>query len=709
MDKHHKKLIKRYISWVMLALFVLALAVMPLFAQQKAEADGPQASILSAKAQSRDIATQIIGGGQLTGESTESVTIPATVKLTEYLVDNGDIVAAGDPVARVDKVSVMLAMVEVQETLDYLAEQIADAKEDTASNTVTAQAGGLVKILYGAPGDAVRDVMLEHGALAVLSLDGRMAVRLDCKTDFTYGSIVQVAFSDGTKAEGKVESASGGQLIVSLKDNGYAIGESVTIQSPDGTALGTGELYIHNPWNATAYYGTISAVYAAEGRTVTAGTTLFQLENSEHTPEFQLLNAQRQEYEELMQELFTMHQSGLITAPQSGFLSGVDMESSFLLSATEEEQGWFFQLLSSADEEEPTESPEAPTDAPEDPTDPDSPDPPTDPDTPEDPTDPDPEDPTEPVDPGTGAYKVRVGQVIAADQGALSLKAYPADISCDSLSEITVDTKLMTSQIARNISGSTVLEMDLATPHGTPIVTGDILLFVTDTAAGTGYIVWAGNQEVSSGNMGGMGNLPGFGGMTGGFGGFGGFGGQTQTQTFTPYPLDTVTVAQVTSQDTMTLEITIDEQDITKLHMQMDASITVEALTGQKFPATISRISNSGINSGGSSKFTVRLTLSRSDDMLPGMHATAYLTLDTARSALTIPVAALNDTGSRVFVYTGYDEKTETFLNPVTVTTGASDGEYVQILSGLAEGDTVFYAYYDTLEISRAPEPAFSF
>ena len=182
-----------------------------------------------------------------------------------------------------------------------------------------------------------------------------------------------------------------------------------------------------------------------------------------------------------------------------------------------------------------------------------------------------------------------------------------------------------------------------------------------------------------------------------------------QAETFTPYSLDTVTIATVTSQEKMTLEVTIDEQDITKLQTGMEASVTIDALTGQVFPATITKISNTGTNAGGSSKFTVRFTLSKSGDMLPGMHAAAFLTMETAPSVLTVPVAALNESGTQVFVYTSYDEKTEVFGNPVPVTTGISDGEYVQILSGITEGAVIYYPYYDTLEISNIPEPAFGF
>lgn len=56
--------------------------------------------------------------------------------------------------------------------------------------------------------------------------------------------------------------------------------------------------------------------------------------------------------------------------------------------------------------------------------------------------------------------------------------------------------------------------------------------------------------------------------------------------------------------------------------------------------------------------------------------------------------------GNQTVVYTAYDEKTETLLNPVAVKVGSSDGETVEILEGLTSGQTYYYAYYDTLEIS---------
>ena len=194
------------------------------------------------------------------------------------------------------------------------------------------------------------------------------------------------------------------------------------------------------------------------------------------------------------------------------------------------------------------------------------------------------------------------------------------------------------------------------------------------------------------------------GGMMGGMmGGVGGMGGGT-VATFEPYSLETITVASVTSQKEMTLEITIDEQDIAKVSPDMAATVTLDALQGESFPATVTSIGAEGVNSGGSSKFTVELTLEKSANMLPGMSASAVLPLYRAEGVLRLPAEALSQQGTETIVYTGFDEEGEALINPVTVTTGVSDGQWVEILSGLSEGDTIWYGYYDTLPLSLTPD-----
>lgn len=215
---------KRILAWAAMALVVLLLAVMPMLASGRDAASGQQASILSAAAGYQNVDTQIIGGGQLSSEASIRIKVPEQVKLIEYLVENGDIVSEGDVIAAVDKVSVMTAITGVQETLDYLSDEIADAGSDSSSDRVKVLAGGTVKVIYAQKGEAVQDVMLEHGALAVLSLDDTMAVQLEVNTELKPGDTVSVAITGSTEAAGRVKSNLNGVLTVTMEDDDYEVG-----------------------------------------------------------------------------------------------------------------------------------------------------------------------------------------------------------------------------------------------------------------------------------------------------------------------------------------------------------------------------------------------------------------------------------------------------------------------------------------------------
>ena len=177
-----------------------------------------------------------------------------------------------------------------------------------------------------------------------------------------------------------------------------------------------------------------------------------------------------------------------------------------------------------------------------------------------------------------------------------------------------------------------------------------------------------------------------------------------QESAFETYSLEMVDVAAVTPQRTMTLDITVDELDIKALQVGMTARVKINALGGEKYTATITEIGNTGTNNGGSSKYTVQLTMDRTGNMLSGMNASATIVLDTVKNVLTVPATALVEQGNKTIVYTGYDEETEMLQNPVEVKVGSSDGEIVEILEGLEEGQTYYYAYYDTLEVSFVPD-----
>ena len=346
MDKARKKNIKRIISLICAVVIVGLLAAMPLIAKQEAEKNGPQASILSGTVTRTDLDTELIGGGTLAEEEAVTLSVPVTVKLTKFLVQNGDAVTEGTPIASVDRVTVMKAISDVQETLEYLSEEIEKAGDTNTRESVTALAGGTVKIVYAQKGDSVQDVMLEHGALAVLSLDGLMAVDLEVESDLSVGTAVTLTMSDGTEAAGKISKNLAGAMTVTVEDDAYPVGDPVRISADNGTDIGTGELSIYSPWNATAYTGTVDSVQIRAGDTLRAGKSLMVLRDVGYSATYRQLTGKRQEYEEMMLDLFKMYQTETITAPCDGVVSGIDKNSAQLLAANG--QGYVLNFLANA-------------------------------------------------------------------------------------------------------------------------------------------------------------------------------------------------------------------------------------------------------------------------------------------------------------------------------------------------------------------------
>ena len=704
MEKQQKKRAKKYISWILAVALVAALAVLPMLASSEDLSGEYQASVLSDTAQLREITTVIKGGGTLTSQDAVTVTIPSAVKLTEYLVANGETVTAGQEIAAVDRVTVMTAITQVQETMEALQEQIDDCSDEEAADEIITQAEGIVKIVYAEAGDDVQEVMLEHGALAVLSLDGLMAVEIQRNTDLSGGDAVCVVLSDGTEAEGQVVSNKEGVLVVTVEDDGYAIGEKVTVKTEDGDRIGTGSLYIHSQWNAVGYSGTVTKVAVSENESVDADDTLFYLEDTGHTAQFDSLTRQHREYEALMLELFRMYQSERILSPGDGMVTGVDESGAYMLSSSG--NGFTVSLLANS-----------------------------------------------PNGDDESTYINYIGQVTELALDGLIVNVNPQQLAITDymdLSGVPTDPALMTESVTYNAQAPVyeLVEGVWIQIQMSDLSAGDVLLFAGDSE---GNFVWLVRVEKAAAETpaptdpttpteptdpsepttptepgetetpvedpttptdnttSSMPSQSG-GGMTQGSISFpSASSGMTAEETEELYSLDTVTIASVTPQETLTLQISVDELDISKVYLGQSAEVTVNALSGEKFTAAVTYISASGENEGGNSKFTVELTLDKEADMLSGMNASVTISLETEGPVVTVPVAALIETGTQTQVYTGYDEETGEYSDPVAVTVGVSDGEYAQILSGLSAGQTLYYPYYDTLVISNVPDVSSGF
>ena len=320
--KKKKKMIRTIMGIALVLTVVLATGVTVLQRRVRQEFALRDVEVLSYEVTTGTISTVVSGSGTLQNVDTETVALPGGVELTEILVSYGDAVAAGDLIATVDMGTVRSAVSALQTTIEDLDGQIADAEGDSVSSYLRAGVSGRVKILYAEKGTEVVDAMVEHGALAVLSLDGFMAVDIEAD-GLSARDNVTVIRPSGDEVSGTVEYAAGGKATVLITDNGPEYEEEVAVLTEDGTEIGSGKLYIHNPLSVTGYAGTVSYVNARENQKVYASTTLYTLTDTASGANYDALLRQRQEAEETLVELLTIQRRGGITAPISGSIYSV--------------------------------------------------------------------------------------------------------------------------------------------------------------------------------------------------------------------------------------------------------------------------------------------------------------------------------------------------------------------------------------------------
>lgn len=326
LSKKKKRRRRKILITVLVILAVvgvaLVIAVGRLRTSVRERFGGSGTEVLSQEVTRGTLSTVVSGKGVLAEDALESVTIPEGVTVEELLVEAGDPVTEGQPLATVDMPSVLTAMATLQASLEELDEQIADAADDKASTSVTTAVAGRVKLVWAEPDMSVVDCMAQHGALAVLSLDGYMAVDIPAG-NLSKGDTVTVTRPEGKELKGTVDAVMGDTATVLVTDDGPKYDEEVTV-SLEGEVLGSGKLYIHEPLAITGYAGTVQSVQVTENRKVYKNAALFRLKDTGTTHTYDALLRTRAEQEETLLELLRLQRTGAVTAPVSGSVYTVD-------------------------------------------------------------------------------------------------------------------------------------------------------------------------------------------------------------------------------------------------------------------------------------------------------------------------------------------------------------------------------------------------
>ncbi|MCB2207105.1 MAG: efflux RND transporter periplasmic adaptor subunit [Bacteroidetes bacterium] len=196
-------------------------------------------------------------------------------------------------------------------------------------------------------------------------------------------------------------------------------------------------------------------------------------------------------------------------------------------------------------------------------------------------------------------------------------------------------------------------------------------------------------------------------------------------------------IMRIANLDILEVNVEVNENDIVRVSLFDTAIIEVDAYLDHDFKGLVTEIATSanttGVSADQVTNFDVKITMLKEsyEDLIkpdnpipspfrPGMSATVEIQTETAPNILTIPIQAVTtraDTTGRIKSsrekreeMQGKDEESATAIDEevneyvflykddeaklIEVETGVQDNTYIQILSGLSEGDEVIVSPY---------------
>ena len=325
--KKKKRRKRWFTALAIIAVIAVALMITVNVLQKKVEKKVAvnEDEVLSYQAEYGSVSTRVSGSGNIEDVDTEIITVPEGVEIDDVVVKANTRLKEGDVIATLDLNSVLSAIASVQNEINELDSQLKEAGNDSASATVSAGVNGRLKKLYITEQSDVAACMVENGALALISLDGKMAAEIK-NNSLKSGDRVTVEREDGSMLEGNVEKNVDGTATVLVTDNGPKPDETVRILDGEGEELGKASLFVHIPFRVTGYIGTVSYVSAVENQEVYPTSMICSLTNTATSARYNSILKQRGEKEETLLELLGLYQGGALRAPFDGSVIRIDYE-----------------------------------------------------------------------------------------------------------------------------------------------------------------------------------------------------------------------------------------------------------------------------------------------------------------------------------------------------------------------------------------------
>ncbi|MHB8064550.1 MAG: efflux RND transporter periplasmic adaptor subunit [Ruminiclostridium sp.] len=144
----------------------------------------------------------------------------------------------------------------------------------------------------------------------------------------------------------------------------------------------------------------------------------------------------------------------------------------------------------------------------------------------------------------------------------------------------------------------------------------------------------------------------------------------------------------IMSTDNLVTDLSIDETDLQNIKVGQKAEVTINALPDTKYTGKVTSIGQTGTYSNGSSKFQITIKLDKLDNVKIGMSAAVEIVVKSVTDAVAVPIEAVKGSGDNASVMLVNSDGT---ASPTSVKLGLANKAYVQIVSGLSEGEKIQY------------------
>ena len=157
-------------------------------------------------------------------------------------------------------------------------------------------------------------------------------------------------------------------------------------------------------------------------------------------------------------------------------------------------------------------------------------------------------------------------------------------------------------------------------------------------------------------------------------------------------------MAVIYDMSALEFQMDVHELDISKVQVGQKVEITVDALDGKTYTGYVDTININGTTQNGITNYPVTIRVDGApEELYPGMNVSAKIISEEVGDVLCVPVEAVEEgnlvtvAGPGALSEDGLTVVDFTKLSQVEVTLGRTDGSYIEITSGLSEGDVVVY------------------